>query len=337
MATCNGNSIQNDTDTFKWDWSPLPAHDNVFVVAIEGAIGTGKSTFITRTQQTQLFKRELDNMLGHNKVHVVCRLEPVETWRENGMLQDFYDHKLENAYAFQVQVFEDHVAVVRQAIAPYLKGSGDSREGQPVVLIMERSMFSQLLFWRQQEHDGFTTLTQRIRYMKQWQTWRNYIPSPHLYVFMRIPHEDDTGHDDQVRLDREMERIQRRVQSRGRTEEGADEPLDTDFMAYNRQILERHETFWPQGTCNPEGFLKTPAACVHCDVSRRYDVDDTVLRQVSREIAGYIATYVAMKGYGYGYDKPDMHKVPVFDTSCTGTAGRRHQASGPTKKPVPGF
>lgn len=191
-----------------------------------------------------------------------------------------------------------------------------------MVLIMERSMFSQLLFWRQQEEDGHTTLTQRTRYMRQWHSWFRFIPEPVLYVLLRIPHEDDArgGCDDQQRLQRELRRVQRRIQARGRGEEmskedqdrnglktslgnqdDAGEPLDQEFMRYNGQLLERHEAYWPSGTANPEQKLEKAAGCIHFDAGRPYDVDDKALQKAAREIAGYLSTSLVLAGYGPDY------------------------------------
>lgn len=321
--------VNND---FQWALHELGEHDNIFVVAIEGIIGTGKSTLIERMEATDMLKVELDKILHHSKVHVQYVVEPVHRWRAkeeggNGMLEDFYQHKEANAYPFQVQVFEDHVDVVRNAIGPYLPSSGNTTlAGQPMVLVMERSMFSQLLFWRQQIEDGFTTQTQRDRYWRQFCTWTRYVPVPALYVLLRVPHEEDNGCDDRdERLRRELRRIQRRIQARGRGEEmsqqqdddatasngdktimkqslgnwdGAGEPLDQEFMAYNGKLLARHEMYWPSGACNPEELLERAVGCVHCDASRPYDNDNNALREVAREIAGFLSTNLVIAGHG---------------------------------------
>lgn len=210
---------------FKWALEPLGDTSNIFTVSLEGIIGVSKSTLLRRMEEHRMIEQELTDILKHNNVFVEYQLEPVWRWGPiedggNGMLGDFYDNRTANAYPFQVQVFEDYVDVVRDKIRPYLKDSNDpERAGKPMVLIVERSMFSQLLFWRLQEDDGHTTITQRTRYMRQWVTWFGHVPVPVLIVLLRIMHEDDKGCDDEERLWRELRRVQRRVQARGRGEE----------------------------------------------------------------------------------------------------------------------
>lgn len=310
-------------DDMIWAFTPLGSHGNVYIVAIEGIIGTGKSTLMKRMQSERMLQTELQARLGHAHVHVSYMLEPVEKWRKTGMLQDFYAHKRENAYPFQVQVFEDYVIGVRRHIAPYINATGEHR-GLPMVLVTERSVFSQLLFWRQQEDDGHTTETQRTRYMRQWHSWTHYIPAPKMYIFLRVPHESDkTCATDDERMERELRRVQRRVQARGRGEETPTiqrleanrdamktsignqddngQVLDAQFMQYNKQLLLKHEAYWPTPLCNPEDKLLRDATCIHLDASRAYNLDDAVLKQCVVEMATHLAACLIRDGYGLQY------------------------------------
>ena len=203
-------------------------------------------------------------------------------------------------------------------------------------------MFSQLLFWRQQVDDGHTTKTQQWRYMRQWNTWTEYIPPPSLFVLLRIPHDHDKidEHcDSDERLWRELRRVQRRVQARGRGEEMSKEdqldqekktlkvsignqddegePLDEAFMQYNADLLRRHEAYWPNGLANPEDKLLKPVHCYHFDASRPYNVDDAMLRDAVRKMVDYIATEMVLAGYGPSYGKEhamgnSVHSAPSF-------------------------
>lgn len=292
---------------FKWVREPIKNFGNIFLVTLEGTVGVGKSELIKRLAKDNLLKQVLHDIIGHNNFFVECLLEPVERW-SNGMLEEFYNDKKANAFPFQMQVFMDHVDVIRKCMEPYLQGSGTpTKAGKPVVILMERSMVSQLLFWRQQQQDGFTTRTQETIYTKYWSEWQKLIPEPVLFVLLRI---DPKNND----LQKEIRRVQRRVQARNRGEEvklesrkeiktslgnwdESGEPLDQNFMEYNKKLLIKHEKYFTQGNCNPEGLLTKPVACIHCDASRPYHTDDDVLKKVAREIAGYISTHIVLRGY----------------------------------------
>ena len=59
------------------------------IIAIEGNIGSGKST-------------QLNKLLKLDKYNIVK--ENVEEWVENGWLQDFYENPKENSFRFQMRV-----------------------------------------------------------------------------------------------------------------------------------------------------------------------------------------------------------------------------------------
>src|SRR3989339_1228931 len=67
-----------------------------FLFSVEGVIGAGKTEFVT------LLRERLPVFVQKN-VHVI--FEPVECWKDSGLLADFYADPQKNSYPFQSITF----------------------------------------------------------------------------------------------------------------------------------------------------------------------------------------------------------------------------------------
>lgn len=182
----------------QWWWR----NRNIFIVGISGNIGVGKTTLIERLIKYKSLRDELDRVLVANnhkddKVVVEFMLEPVELWKKKGYLQKFYDNPDINALAFQNIVFDTHVDAVSKILKKYY-----SKPDTTLVLVVERTMFDQKLFWKTQEDMGrecFTELSD-IAYDMIWKRRDDYIPRVSLIFYLGMDNVNDT-----------MKRIKRRA------------------------------------------------------------------------------------------------------------------------------
>ena len=190
----------DDVDPTKPHWWWMER--NIFIVGISGNIGVGKTTLVQRLIHYKFLQTELDRVLVSNnrqndKVVVEFMLEPVELWKREGYLQKFYDNPDTNALAFQNIVFDTHVDAVTQILKKYY-----CQPDTTLVLVVERTMFDQMLFWKTQEDMGrecFTELAD-IAYDKIWKRRDDYIPRVSLIFYLGMDNVDKT-----------MQRIKRRA------------------------------------------------------------------------------------------------------------------------------
>lgn len=113
----------------------------VRIVAVEGNIGSGKSTWLNHLR-TQVFVDD---------PHVVFVDEPVEEWKlvrdeaGHSMLEKFYAHPSKYAFAFQMMAFITRLSGFRRAVE-----RASSVEGGAVIftersLFTDRHVFAQML------------------------------------------------------------------------------------------------------------------------------------------------------------------------------------------------
>ena len=153
----------------------------VYCVTLSGIPGCGKSSLLKGFRKTGFLQEELDKIPQSPLVLIV--LEPSKLWRTMGWLQEFYSNPSQNAAAFQFLVFDSHVDAVEAAIE-----EGKTRVGtySSILLITERGMLDQLLFWRQQvdaNHASATPLYDAA-YTRIWSKWNRFVPTPSLMIFM---------------------------------------------------------------------------------------------------------------------------------------------------------
>lgn len=143
------------------------------IVSIEGNIGTGKSTLIQRLKQ-----------VCSNNPTILFLQEPVHEWMntkdENGVniLDSFYHDMPRWSFTFQLNAFITRIHAIRDCL---------QSATQPMVLIMERSVFTdRTIFASQLRQQGKMNLTEWTLYTK-WFDWltteyKQWMPTHYIYL-----------------------------------------------------------------------------------------------------------------------------------------------------------
>lgn len=159
-------------------------------LVVVGAIGCGKSTLIKSFSTG------------------VKVLESTDKWKKSGILEDFYKDPRNNAFKFQLSVFNDYVDNVDEAL-----------QSNPSTLVVERSMHCQPLFWGlQPQKKGEDEV-----YRSMWAKWSRLIPEPTHYIFL------DTD---------DVDTLLERISDRGRPGE------DGVSHEYQRKLIAAHKAFY---------------------------------------------------------------------------------------------
>lgn len=139
---------------------------NPIVVVVDGEIAAGKSTL------TELAAQWL-NEGGIEAVHIQ---EPVQVWKDVGILQAFYKDQKKYAYKFQTFVFVTRVEEV-------LRKFNEAPNAD--VYLLDRSIFTDAyVFMNMLAQDGVLEDVDRTMYLQWWHLWANVmplVPSAFLY------------------------------------------------------------------------------------------------------------------------------------------------------------
>tara|TARA_Y100000590_G_scaffold216493_1_gene245252 strand:+ start:370 stop:1092 length:723 start_codon:yes stop_codon:yes gene_type:complete len=87
----------------------------VRIYAVDGNIGSGKSTFIEKLE-----KKYLEN--GYNEEEIIFLREPVETWNTfvdesgNSILSKFYENQQKYSFSFQLMAYISRISQLRNVI-----------------------------------------------------------------------------------------------------------------------------------------------------------------------------------------------------------------------------
>lgn len=139
------------------------------VIVIDGLIASGKTTMITQC---------LLPILTQRGYRVTVIPEPVEKWKENGRLKMFYSDPSRRAFQFQTCAFHDRVRISQKLYRKYAH--------QTDVFILERSIFSDLLFMEALRDSKTIDTSEFEDYMNLWTMWEEVMPfRPDLFVYLR--------------------------------------------------------------------------------------------------------------------------------------------------------
>lgn len=116
-------------------------NEGVFLFSTSGIVGAGKSTVISRLKENDTLEKQVQTRLNV-PIRVVFLPEPVELWKERGWLYKYYGNPDLYAAAFQFIVFCTHSKAIEECIS--------ANTHRPLIIVAERSMYDQLLFWQQQ-------------------------------------------------------------------------------------------------------------------------------------------------------------------------------------------
>lgn len=135
-------------------------------IVIDGSIGAGKTTVINEV---------LIPILSAKGISATYIQEPVDLWKQIGILQEFYKDKKRYAYEFQTFAY---VTRIKECIKTH------STEYQYV--FMERSIFSDKHVFVQMLHDdGLIDNMQMAMYNEWWDMWKMLMPftiTAHIYI-----------------------------------------------------------------------------------------------------------------------------------------------------------
>ena len=248
--------------------------ERVFLVGFSAVIGVGKTSLIERLKKTCALQRALKEEHGLHPF-VVFVLEPEGMWEENingvltNWLQEFYKDRDMNAHPFQTIVFDTHVTVVEEAVQ---KAREECAPGQDIVIVVERTMYDQLLFWKLQVDDALKTTTPIFdaAYMKIWKRWCRFIPQVSLIFFLKTRALRTT-----------MERLSRR-------QGGDGVPLE-----YQQKLLKKHESWYTEPAAFPPNCtVQGGVPCRHIEMNAPFHEDDGVLYEMAKEMAMPLAKII---------------------------------------------
>lgn len=138
------------------------------VVVIDGLIGAGKTTLIRECV--------IPYFTGQN-LKIIEVAEPVSKWKSTGRLAQFYADPAKRAYQFQTMAFHDRVTECLKQHQAHPDAD---------IFILERSIFTDLLFVKALLHDGIIDQTEYDDYISLWTMWEKLLPvEPDLFVYLK--------------------------------------------------------------------------------------------------------------------------------------------------------
>lgn len=147
-------------------------------IVLIGLIGIGKTTIASK------LKGKLQERHG---IVSETLFEPVEQWKESGLLQHFYDDPTRWAYTLQQKAFSSRLQLFSKV--DWSKTELTISDGS---ILMDRHAFAEML-----HEDGRISDFEMSLYLDTFQEWRTLVPAadPSIFVYLKT---DDT----KVALDR---------------------------------------------------------------------------------------------------------------------------------------
>lgn len=262
----------------------------IFVVGCCGIPGVGKSSALKRFKKSGIIQELLDASFSNGGTAsplVIFVREPTKEWREKGWLGAYYGDQNMEAGCFQFNVFDSHVRAVEAAIAA-------APRDRDLVIIQERTMYDQQLFWQQQIALGFKTASPRYdqAYQSIWSRWRHFVPEPNVLLLFQTS---------------DIQMTMRRVQARARVEEMGASFSETELSplsasvgetviekvgglttAYQERLLQLHRDWYSAPVAHPFGAPKEGVPCVHINVDAPFHVDDEHLKALAQQVVEII-------------------------------------------------
>jgi deoxyadenosine/deoxycytidine kinase len=136
----------------------------VQIIAIEGNIGSGKSTFLEKL--TQYYK---------NNNNILFLTEPVNEWEQikdennNTILEKFYGNQEKYSFSFQIMAYISRLALLKNAV--------EQSTNSNLVIITERSLYTDKYVFAKMLYD--TNKIEKINYeiyLKWFDTFANDYP-----------------------------------------------------------------------------------------------------------------------------------------------------------------
>lgn len=139
------------------------------VLVVDGIIGAGKTTLIQDC---------LVPLLSEWGLRITVVPEPVEKWKSSGRLKQFYEDPARRGYQFQTRAFHDRVKMSQEVFRKYAAHTD--------VFLLERSVFTDLLFMESLHESGTIDDSEYEDYMDLWTMWEEVMPfRPDLFVYLK--------------------------------------------------------------------------------------------------------------------------------------------------------
>lgn len=227
---------------------------SLIVISVDGGIGAGKTTYIN-----MICKR-----LTQKGYRVTIVKEPVDKWRESGILGLFYQDPKRWAYHFQTRAFHDRVVENIEAFEAH----GTTSD----VFILERSPFTDNLFMEVLHNDGLVTDLEYEDYKQWWALWYKVMPyTPNLFIYLRPD------------IDVQMARID----ERNRTEESSKGGGKGVTREYQEKLVAQHDIFFKEDMVNIGTNSYIP--CVKLETNENFR-DDSVTQE---KLANHFETLIS--------------------------------------------
>lgn len=266
----------------------------IFLMAVSAIIGCGKSSIMKRLKQTGALQKVLAEKYNWAP-HIIFVKEPEDMWIETiqdpctgetvtiDHLKTFYDNRDNYAHGFQMFVFDTHIKVIEEA-------AKEARDDRDTIILVERSMYDQLLFWKKQLQDKLetATLSHHASYIRFWRRWNCFIPPVSLIFFLKTSN-----------LNKTMRRLKNREQLKSSTEksvfhvsvDGTEDQIQQVggiSRQYQHDLLELHESFYTTPFAFPPEAPKEGIPCVHLDADAPYHEEDLHLFQLAEEMGPHM-------------------------------------------------
>jgi deoxyadenosine/deoxycytidine kinase len=138
-------------------------------VVVDAIIGAGKTTIIRHC---------LIPYLTNKGWRVTEIKEPVDKWKNSGRLQQFYADPSRRGFQFQTRAFHDRIRECQDKYNKY-KDVTD-------VFILERSVFTDLLFIKCLYEANTIDLSEYEDIMDLWSMWAELMPfKPDLFIYLK--------------------------------------------------------------------------------------------------------------------------------------------------------
>lgn len=143
-----------------------PQKKRPIVIVISGIIGAGKSTLI----------KLLGGKLSRSNIKTVIVNEPVEDWKDSGLLEAYYKDISRMAYTFQAEVFRSRIMAI-------LKAYEDNPDAE--IILMERSPWDDKIFMEMLHDDKKITELEWSLYLGWCNLWERLLPlTPNAFVLL---------------------------------------------------------------------------------------------------------------------------------------------------------
>jgi deoxyadenosine/deoxycytidine kinase len=211
------------------------------IIGVDGGIGVGKTVYINM----------ICKKLTQRGWRVTIVKEPVDKWRESGILNLFYQDPKRWAYHFQTVAFHDRIVENIEAF----KAHGINSD----VFILERTPFTDNLFMEVLHDDGFVTEMEYKDYGQWWKLWYELMPySPNMFIYLRPD------------IDIQMTRME----ERNRIEETSKNGKGGVSREYQEKLVAKHDAFFKDDMV--EIGLNSYVPCVKLISNENYRDDLTV-------------------------------------------------------------